>query len=366
VRFSAPPPPALARGPERPRSASLASPPPPPPYIPFLRSDYYYGGAYCGVLKREEGQPIDKELGLFGGTGFCPKFGGNVPTAPDHVFHPTNGTSPYQSAGLGYSKGVLEVAENHLNPLAHGVAFTLPVISMVLITILNDGCMITISQDRVTPEKKPQKWELFEATIVAIMLGMVACASSLFLLVGCLHFNQRHPSDTVKFMAARGKNYLTWYEVRTIIYLKVSISDFLTLFSARTRTWFWERYLGGPLLIAAIVALSISTIFALFWDSIFDVNKLGESAFMEGLQRSDGAVVATWLYCILWWIIQDAAKVWTYWLLDMYTELGSWSLVWSSQWVYIFGGQRPQAANTVANPAYQATAKKSGVAAADW
>jgi hypothetical protein len=313
--------------------------------------------------------PIDKHIGLFGGTGICPKFSTGGGPLTSAAFEPNTGPTP---AGLGYSKGVLDVAENHLNPLAHGVAFTLPVISMVLITILNDGCMITISQDRVQPEKKPQKWELFEATVVAIMLGMVACASSLFLLVGCLHFNMRHPADGVKFMAARGRNYLTWYEVRTIIYLKVSISDFLTLFSARTRTWFWERYLGGPLLIAACVALTISTIFALFWDKIFDVNKLGESAFMEGLSASDGAVVATWMYCILWWIIQDAAKVWTYWLLDLYSELGAWGAVWQAQWVYIFGGQAPQAArgkDTVsANPAYQAGAgeKKKSVGAADW
>ncbi len=310
-----------------------------------------------------EGVKLDKStanLVPYNGNGICPR--GNSPAFEPNTPNWDGFTSP------GYTKGVLETAEDHLNPLAHGVAFTLPVISMVLITILNDGCMITISQDRVQPEKKPQKWELFEATIVAIMLGMVACASSLFLLVGCLHFNQRHPADGVKFMAARGKNYLTWYEVRTIIYLKVSVSDFLTLFSARTRTWFWERYLGGPLLIAACVALSISTIFALFWDSIFDASKLGESAFMEGLSRSDGAVVATWLYCILWWIIQDAAKVWTYWLLDLYSELGSWGLVYQAQMVYVFGGQRVERAGAtkeVPNPAYQAQAKK-GVSASDW
>jgi hypothetical protein len=34
----------------------------------------------------------------------------------------------------------------------HAEAFTLPVIAMVIITILNDGCMITISGDYVTPE----------------------------------------------------------------------------------------------------------------------------------------------------------------------------------------------------------------------
>ena len=227
---------------------------------------------------------------------------------------------------------------------------------MVLITILNDGCMITISQDRVQPEKKPQKWELFEATVVAIVLGMVACASSLFLLVGCLHYNMRRPSEMVSFIGSNGQNFLTWYEVRTIIYLKVSISDFLTLFSARTRTWFWERTLGGPLLIAACVALTISTIFSLFWDKIFLPATLGESAFMVGLENSKGAVICVWLYCILWWVIQDGFKVYTYWLLDLYPGQGSWGGVWSAHWAHLLGGKPPVPQKQVSfNPAYSAT-----------
>ena len=171
-------------------------------------------------------------------------------------------------------------------------------------------------------------------------------------------------------MASFGRNYLTWYEVRTIIYLKVSISDFLTLFSARTRTWFWERNLGGPLLIAAVVALTISTIFALFWDRVF--GGLGESAYMAGLADSKGAVFSVWLYCILWWVIQDGFKVWTYWLLDLRRELGSWGLVWETQKVHVLGGTKPSPpgqASTVRNPAFDAGAGGGGgkkVSTADW
>jgi hypothetical protein len=51
----------------------------------------------------------------------------------------------------------------------------------------------------------------------------------------------------------------------TIMYLKVSISDFLTLFSSRTVGPFWESRPGNFLLAGAGTALSISTILASAW-----------------------------------------------------------------------------------------------------
>ena len=45
-------------------------------------------------------------------------------------------------------------------------------------------------------------------------------------------------------LGSNGKNYVLWGEAQTMIYLKISLSDFLTLFAARTRTWFWERRPG--------------------------------------------------------------------------------------------------------------------------
>jgi H+-transporting ATPase len=184
---------------------------------------------------------------------------------------------------------------------------------MVIITILNDGCMITISHDQVQPEKKPQRWAMLEMTVVAIVLGAVACFSSLLLLVWCMRANIRNRGDLIGIAFGSATNYVTWYELRTIIYLKVSISDFLTLFSARTRTWFWQRSIGRLLGGAAVVAMSMSTTLALLWDLIFGSLP---GATMEGLRKSGGAASNVWVYCLLWWLIQDAAKVGAYWLID--------------------------------------------------
>jgi H+-transporting ATPase len=163
---------------------------------------------------------------------------------------------------------------------------------------------------------------MFEVSVVAIVLGLVACLSSLILVAFCMHASARNAGDFLGLVfGSSGRNYLTWYEVRCIIYLKVSVSDFLTLFSARTRGWFWERAMGRYLAIAACLALTTSTLLALFWGDIFAGL---EGAFMAGLRYSQGAVLATWFYCILWWFVQDACKVATYWAIDTYSPTGAW------------------------------------------
>lgn len=97
-----------------------------------------------------------------------------------------------------------------------------------------------------------------------------------------------------------------------MIYLKISLSDFLTLFSARTRTWFWERRPGYALGLACIFATGSSTILSLFWDDIVKTS----DAQMSGLRSSKYACVCVWIYCVLWFFLQDISKVACYALLE--------------------------------------------------
>ena len=250
----------------------------------------------------------------------------------------------------------------------HSPSFSLPVISLVIITILNDGCMITISGDIVVPENRPQKWEMWKVWLIASVLGGVALVSSLVLLFLAMHANWLVPSTFFgRILGSSTRDFILWPELRTIMYLKISISDFLTLFSARTRTWFWERCLSRPLAIAFVVATGASTILSLVWGSIFPS---GDN-HMASLSDSGGAVVFVWIYvralsldarmrggcwgdfcqlgvhwctlrdpdsrpqrpsfflllcllslvqCILWWFVQDACKVLAYHVMDEYLD----------------------------------------------
>ena len=59
---------------------------------------------------------------------------------------------------------------------------------------------------------------------------------------------------------------LSFGQIITSIYLKVSISDFLTLFSARTGDNFLWTSVPAPILLGACaIALSSSTIIAVAW-----------------------------------------------------------------------------------------------------
>ncbi|KAH8072207.1 hypothetical protein JL720_11249 [Aureococcus anophagefferens] len=60
--------------------------------------------------------------------------------------------------------------------------FKLPVVVLVLITILNDGTIISIAYDAVKPSKFPEKWRMPQTFAIAFILGGVACVSSLLLL----------------------------------------------------------------------------------------------------------------------------------------------------------------------------------------
>ena len=57
----------------------------------------------------------------------------------------------------------------------HNAAFTLPVLSLVVITILNDGTIITIAYDKVIPENTPQKWDMGEVRGPAARRPSLAC-----------------------------------------------------------------------------------------------------------------------------------------------------------------------------------------------
>lgn len=189
--------------------------------------------------------------------------------------------------------------------------FKLPVIALVLITILNDGTIITIAYDNVVPGNRPEKWHLKRVYMEAALLGIVACVSSLLLLWVALQSNGELDYLSQWF----GLPTLTYNQVKCLMYLKISLSDFLTVFAARTQGWFWSRRPGYALLTAFFVATTTSSIFAITWpishfvpaaDPKSDRNG-NEKDIMEAI--TFGHLVFVWGYCIVWFFIQDACKM---------------------------------------------------------
>ncbi|KAH9589156.1 Cation-transporting P-type ATPase [Trypanosoma melophagium] len=187
--------------------------------------------------------------------------------------------------------------------------FHLPVLMFMLITLLNDGCLMTIGYDRVVPSKLPQRWNLPVVFTSAIILAAVACASSLMLLWVALqgYSDETYPNS---WFHSLGLAQLPQGKVVTLLYLKISISDFLTLFSSRTGgEWFFKMAPGLVLFIGAIISLFVSSMVASFWHESRPDGLLTEG-LAWGSKRSEKLLpLWVWIYCIIWWFIQDIVKV---------------------------------------------------------
>jgi H+-transporting ATPase len=193
--------------------------------------------------------------------------------------------------------------------------FHMPVLLLMLITLLNDGTLIAIGYDTVTPPKTPMNWNLKAIFLVGSVLGGVACISSLIILHWSL--DSWNPHGVYQSIGIGGISY---GQVTTTIYLKVSVSDFLTLFSARTGgDWFWSARPANLLLGAAAVAISSSIGISLGlppWQP--------DGIDTLGLARNPPyyLFIVVLIYCVVWWFIQDAAKVLTYHYMVKYNLFG--------------------------------------------
>jgi H+-transporting ATPase len=159
--------------------------------------------------------------------------------------------------------------------------FPVTPIQIVLLAILNDAAILTIAYDRVQPSPRPERWDLREVLSVATVLGLAGVVES-FSLVGI----------------AVGPLGIGHDEVQTLMYLKLSVAGHLTLFVARTRGRLWS-YRPASILLAAVLGTQVAaTLIA------------ASGLLMEPLRWS--LVGLAWGYAIVWILLLDQMKLWTY------------------------------------------------------
>jgi len=90
--------------------------------------------------------------------------------------------------------------------------------------------------------------------------------------------------------------------IRTLIYLKLSVSGHLTIFVTRTRGPFWSKPAPAPLLLGAVIGTQlIATLIAVY------------GALMTPLGWGWAGVV--WAYALVWFLVEDRVKLAAYhWL----------------------------------------------------
>ncbi|KAJ4971125.1 hypothetical protein NE237_004224 [Protea cynaroides] len=163
---------------------------------------------------------------------------------------------------------------------------------VLIIAILNDGTIMTISKDRVTPSPLPDSWKLKEIFATGVVLGTyMALATVLFFWLMYkttffeTRFHVRHISNNTN-------------EMMSALYLQVSIISQALIFVTRSRSWsFLER--PGVLLVSAFfLAQLVATLIAVYANWGF--------AYIQGCGWGWAGVI--WLYSIVTYVPLDILK----------------------------------------------------------
>ncbi|KAA8522905.1 hypothetical protein F0562_009328 [Nyssa sinensis] len=163
---------------------------------------------------------------------------------------------------------------------------------VLIIAILNDGTIMTISKDRVKPSPVPDSWKLKEIFATGVVLGTYLALVTVvfFWLV----------SDTDFFSKTFGVKPIKGNvnELTAALYLQVSIVSQALIFVTRSRSWsFIER--PGLLLVGAFIAAQlVATAIAVYANWSF--------ARIQGIGW--GWAGAIWIFSIVTYFPLDVLK----------------------------------------------------------
>ncbi|CDH59665.1 plasma membrane h-transporting atpase [Lichtheimia corymbifera JMRC:FSU:9682] len=168
-----------------------------------------------------------------------------------------------------------------------------PPFPVLIIAVLNDGTIMTISTDRVKPSPYPDAWNLKEIFSYAILYGLYQAASTLVFAAVIFHstffadkFGVELPADVNDHI------------YHSIIYLQVSVMSQALIFITRSRTWFFLERPSVYLMLAFVIAQLVATFIAVYADWGFTA--------MRGIGWNWAGIV--WIWNIVWFIPMDFCK----------------------------------------------------------
>ncbi len=161
---------------------------------------------------------------------------------------------------------------------------------IVLLAILNDAAILAIAYDHVQGSPRPAAWDMPMVLAIAVAIGTMGVAET-FLL----------------FSLADHVFKLSHELIRTLIYLKLSVSGHLTIFVTRARGPLWTRPAPARLLIGAVIGTQLlATLIA------------GLGLLMTPLGW--GWVALVWGYALFWFLVEDRVKLAAYAYLEHHSR----------------------------------------------
>ncbi|XP_022016948.2 ATPase 9, plasma membrane-type [Helianthus annuus] len=163
---------------------------------------------------------------------------------------------------------------------------------VLIIAILNDGTIMTISKDKVKPSPMPDSWKLKEIFLTGIVFGTYLAVMTVIFF--WLAQDSDFFPDKFGVRSIRNKDY----ELTAALYLQVSIVSQALIFVTRSRSWSYVERPGLLLLTAFLIAQLIATLIAVYahWDF----------ARINGIGWGWAGVI--WLYSIIFYIPLDIFK----------------------------------------------------------
>ncbi|KAK6784059.1 hypothetical protein RDI58_017513 [Solanum bulbocastanum] len=134
---------------------------------------------------------------------------------------------------------------------------------VLIIAILNDGTIMTISKDRVKPSPMPDSWKLNEIFSTGVVLGGYQALMTV-LFFWAMH-DTKFFSDKFGVKDIRGSDE----EMMSALYLQVSIISQALIFVTRSRSWSFVERPGALLMIAFLIAQLVATLIAVYADWTF-------------------------------------------------------------------------------------------------
>ncbi|KAE8710510.1 Plasma membrane ATPase [Hibiscus syriacus] len=163
---------------------------------------------------------------------------------------------------------------------------------VLIIAILNDGTIMTISKDRVKPSPQPDSWKLKEIFSTGIVLGGYLALMTVLFFWAMKDTDFFSDKFNVRPLRDRPE------EMMAALYLQVSIVSQALIFVTRSRSWsFVER--PGLLLVGAFIAAQlVATLIAVYANWGF--------AKIKGMGWGWAGVI--WFYSVVTYIPLDLIK----------------------------------------------------------
>ncbi|KAG9159757.1 hypothetical protein Leryth_007779 [Lithospermum erythrorhizon] len=174
--------------------------------------------------------------------------------------------------------------------------FDFPPFMVLIIAILNDGTIMTISKDRVKPSPLPDSWKLAEIFATGIILGGYLAVMTVIFFWAV--YKTRFFPDRFGVESLHKDDTDDFKKLASVVYLQVSTISQALIFVTRSRSWSYVERPGALLIFAFLIAQLVATLIAVYanWD-FCDI---------EGIGWGWAGII--WLFNLIFYIPLDFIK----------------------------------------------------------